>query len=205
MGKIAIVIYSAYGHIKSLAEVMATGAREAGNDVKIFRVAETLSEEVQGKMHIAKFEDIPVIQPAQLPDFDGFLFGLPVLSIFSTRYGIAPAQMKAFWDATGQLWGKQALANKFAGCFVSTGTQHGGQETTVMSFIPHFVHHGIIFVPLGFSHPALFDSTEVIGGSPWGAGTVAGGDGSRKASEKELAIAKTQGTNFGKIVAKATA
>ncbi|KAJ3218050.1 hypothetical protein HDU67_006750 [Dinochytrium kinnereticum] len=196
--KIYVVIYSSWGHIKTLGEHLAKGAREAGAEVKIFRVPETLPEEVTAKMHMAKFDDIPVITPAELEEADGFLFGLP------TRYGVPAGQIKTFWDSTGQLWMKQALAGKYAGCFTSTATQCGGQETTIMTMIPHFVHHGMIFVPFGYGHPNLHDNTEVHGGGPWGAGTIAGGDGSRQPHEKELAVAHAQGKKFAEILTKAT-
>ncbi|KAI8851982.1 NAD(P)H:quinone oxidoreductase, type IV [Chytridium lagenaria] len=196
--KIYVIIYSSWGHIKTLGESIAKGAKEAGAEVKIFRVPETLPSEVTAKMHMASFDDIPVITPAELTEADGFLFGLP------TRYGVPAAQIKTFWDSTGQLWMTQALAGKFAGCFTSTATQCGGQETTIMTFIPHLVHHGISFVPLGYSHPNLHDNTEVHGGGPWGSGTIAGGDGSRKPHEKELAVAHEQGKRFAQLLNKVT-
>jgi NAD(P)H dehydrogenase (quinone) len=111
-----------------------------------------------------------------------------------------PAQIKAFLDSTGGLWASGGLAGKFAGTFFSTASQHGGQETTAFTTITYFAHHGMVYVPLGFANPHLFDNSEVIGGSAYGAGTVANGDGSRQVSQKELEIAHTQGENFGKIV-----
>ncbi|KAJ3101878.1 hypothetical protein HDU97_000991 [Phlyctochytrium planicorne] len=196
--KIYVIIYSSWGHIKTLAESVAKGAKEAGAEVKIFRVPETLPEEVTQKMYMAKFEDIPVITAAELVEADGFLFGIP------TRYGTPAAQIKTFWDSTGQLWMKQSLAGKFAGAFTSTATQCGGQESTIFSFLPNLAHHGIVFVPFGYGHPNIQDNSEVLGGGPWGAGTIAGGDGSRKPHEKELAVAVAQGKKFAEIVAKST-
>ncbi|KAJ1550649.1 hypothetical protein HK096_005756 [Nowakowskiella sp. JEL0078] len=207
--KIAVVIYSTYGHIEKvqlLSESIAKGAEEAGAEVKIFKVPETLSKEVLELLHAKSWSidlmalqvDLPEITPEILAEYDGFLFGLP------TRYGAAPAQVKAFWDSTGGLWSKGALVGKYGGIFTSTATQHGGQETTPFTFITHYAHHGINFVPIGFSTPLLFDNSEVLGGSPWGAGTIANGDGSRQPHEKELAIAEHQGKHFTNIVIKAT-
>ncbi|KAJ1557012.1 hypothetical protein HK405_001109, partial [Cladochytrium tenue] len=119
-----------------------------------------------------------------------------------TRYGTAPAQIKAFWDQTGGLWGAGALVGKYGAVFTSTGTQHGGQETTILTFLPHYVHHGINFVPLGYTASDVNNIEEVLGGGPWGAGVVTGGQGQRQASEKELAVAKHQGVHFAKTLNK---
>ncbi|RKO88678.1 flavo protein-like protein [Blyttiomyces helicus] len=148
-------------------------------------------------MYAQKFDEIPVLAPEDLVKADGFLFGIP------TRFGTPAAQVKTFWDATGKLWGTGALVGKYAGVFTSTGGQHGGMETTIFTFLPHLAHHGIIYVPLGYQAPELHDQSEIIGGSPWGAGAIAGGDGSRKVSEKEIQIALTQGRTFSKTVLKA--
>ncbi|KAJ3144893.1 hypothetical protein HDU89_007696 [Geranomyces variabilis] len=159
-----VVIYSTWGHIKTMAEAVMKGLNEAGNvTASLYQVAETLPEGVLEKMHAARFPDIPVLDPKDLTNADAFLFGIP------TRYG------------------------------------HGGQETTIYTFLPHLVHHGMIFVPLGYQSKVLFDNSEVIGGSPWGAGTVANGDGSRQPSAKELEIAETQGKTFAATVARAHA
>ncbi|KAJ1560100.1 hypothetical protein HK096_009997, partial [Nowakowskiella sp. JEL0078] len=124
-----------------LAKSVAKGITEAGGEAKIFKVPETLSKEVLEKLH-AKTVDLPEITPEILAEYDGFIFG------FGTRYGAAPAQIKAFWDSTGQLWSKGALVGKFGGVFTSTATQHGGQETTILTFLTHYVHHGVIYVPI---------------------------------------------------------
>ncbi|KAI9093822.1 NAD(P)H:quinone oxidoreductase, type IV, partial [Phlyctochytrium arcticum] len=192
--KVYVIIYSTWGHTKTIAEAIVKGLEETNVEAKLWRVQETLSEEVLDKMHAAKFDDIPVIEPSQLTEADGYLFGIP------TRYGLPAAQVRAFWDATGQLWQSGALVGKYAGIFTSTATQHGGQETTAFSFLPQLVHHGILFVPTGYSNPLLNDNTEVIGGSAYGAGTVAEGDGSRQPSPKELDIAAHQGRHFAKII-----
>ncbi|KAJ2783174.1 hypothetical protein H4R18_001841 [Coemansia javaensis] len=199
MVKIFVITYSTYGHINTLAKSVVKGLEKAGAQVSRFQIAETLSDEVLAKMYAPPKEDIPIISPAQLPEADGFLFGFP------TRYGTVPAQVKAFFDATGSLWQKQALAGKPAGFFFSTASQHGGQETTVLTSLPVLAHHGLIYVPLGYSNPNLFGNDEVVGGSAWGAGTVANGDGSRQPSAKELEIAESQGEGFAKVAKKLAA
>lgn len=201
--KIAIVYYSMYGHIKTLADAELKGIREAGGDATLFQVEETLPQEVLTKMHApAKPTDITVLSdPAQLEEFDGILFGIP------TRYGNFPAQFKAFWDKSGKQWQQGSFWGKYAGVFISTGTLGGGQETTAISTMSTLVHHGFIYVPLGyktaFAH--LANLTEIHGGSPWGAGTFAGADGSRQPTELELTIAVEQGKAFYQAVAKAHA
>ncbi|ORZ13265.1 flavo protein-like protein [Absidia repens] len=193
--KIYIVLYSLYHHIYKLATSIAEGAEANGCEVKIFQVKETLSEEILGKMKAPPKPDLPVITAAQLTEADGILFGVP------TRFGTFPAQVKTLLDATGSLWAKGSLAQKFAGFFVSCASQHGGFETTALTAITYLVHHGINFVPFGYPNPALFDNTKVICGSPYGAGTSTNGDGSRQPIEDELNIAKHQGENFAKFLA----
>ncbi|KAG0698904.1 flavoprotein-like protein [Suillus ampliporus] len=196
--KVAIIIYSMYGHIAQMAESVKSGIESAGGTTTIYQIAETLSDEVLVKMHAPPKQSYPIITPSELTDFDAFIFGVP------TRYGNFPAQWKAFWDATGSLWVKGALAGKFAGVFVSTGTPGGGQEATVISSLSTLTHHGIIFVPLGYKNTfaQLANVTEVRGGSPWGAGTFAGADGARQPSALELEIASLQGKGFWEIVSK---
>ncbi|KAI7883991.1 NAD(P)H:quinone oxidoreductase, type IV [Lichtheimia hyalospora FSU 10163] len=189
-----IVIYTLYHHIYKLALEVQKGLEAVGVEVKLFQVAETLSDEILTKMHAPPKPDLPVISVEQLTEPDGLIFGIP------TRFGSCPAQIKALLDATGKLWATGALSGKFAGTFFSTASQHGGQETTSLTTITYFAHHGMIYVPFGFAHTALFDNSEVVGGSAYGAGTVANGDGSRQPTEKELDIARTQGENFGKVV-----
>ncbi|OJA15886.1 hypothetical protein AZE42_09701 [Rhizopogon vesiculosus] len=196
--KVAIIIYSMYGHIAKMAESVKNGIESAGGTTTIFQIAETLPDEVLTKMHAPSKPSYPVVTPSQLTEFDAFIFGIP------TRYGNFPAQWKAFWDATGGLWLKGALAGKFAGVFVSSGTPGGGQESTVISSMSTLVHHGMIFVPLGYKNtfPQLSNLTEVRGGSPWGSGTFAGADGSRQPSALELEIAEIQGKDFWETVSK---
>lgn len=193
--KIAIVIYSMYGHIAKMAEAVKKGIESEGGHATILQVAETLPEDVLAKMHAPPKPAYPIASPADLLEYDAYLFGI------STRYGGFPAQFKAFFDASGQLWQAGQLWGKFAGAFVSTGGPGGGQESTYFSILTTLVHHGLIFVPLGYKHTnALWNAhfSEVRGGSPFGAGTFAG-DGSRQPSEVELETASIQGREFFKI------
>ncbi|RXW14851.1 hypothetical protein EST38_g11000 [Candolleomyces aberdarensis] len=196
--KVAIVIYSLYGHIAKLAEAEKAGIEKAGGKADIYQVPETLSQEILTKMHAPPKPDYPLITVDILPTYDAFLFGIP------TRYGNFPAQWKALWDATGALWAGGKLAGKYAGMFTSTAGLGGGQESTFLSSLSTLTHHGIIYVPLGYSHAFELQSniTEVHGGSPWGAGTLAGADGSRQPSELELEVARRQGSAFWNIVSK---
>jgi len=198
--KVAIVFYSMYGHIQKLALAEQAGLKKAGIEADVYQVQETLPAEVLTKMYAPPKSDFPVIDPATLAKYDAFLIGIP------TRYGNFPAQWKAFWDATGGLWASGGLFGKYAGVFVSTGGPGGGQESTVIAAMSTLAHHGVVFVPLGYA-PAFGQITnlsEVHGGSPWGAGTFAGSDGSRQPSALELEIATIQGETFGKAVSKVT-
>ncbi|KAL2203920.1 flavoprotein WrbA [Sarocladium strictum] len=199
--KIAIVYYSMYGHIKTLAEAEKKGIEAAGGTADLYQVKETLPEEVLTKMHApAKAADVPVIDAQKLAEYDAFLIGIP------TRYGNFPAQWKTFWDTTGGLWASGGLWGKMAGIFISTGTLGGGQESTAIAAMSTLAHHGVIYVPFGYAKAfgQMSDLSEVHGGSPWGAGSFAGADGSRQPSAKELEIATIQGTNFYETVAKYT-
>ncbi|KAJ6443087.1 quinone oxidoreductase [Purpureocillium lavendulum] len=200
--KIAIVYYSMYGHIRQLAEAEKKGIEKAGGKADLYQIPETLTDDVLAKMHApAKPTDVPVLSdPATLAEYDAFLLGIP------TRYGNFPAQWKAFWDKTGGIWASGGFYGKFAGVFISTAGHGGGQESTAIASMSTLTHHGIIYVPLGYakSFGQLTDLTQVHGGSPWGAGTFAAGDGSRQPSALELEIATIQGENFYKTVARAT-
>ncbi|TFY64583.1 hypothetical protein EVJ58_g2530 [Rhodofomes roseus] len=193
--KIAIIIYTMYGHIAKMAETVKSGVEAAGGSATIYQVAETLPQDILDLLHAPAKPAYPVLQPADLPQFDAFIFGVP------TRYGNMPAQLKAFFDATGQLWATGALAGKYVSVFVSTGTPGGGQETTVINLLSTFVHHGLIFVPLGYSKTfgQLANLTEARRG---GAGTFAGADGSRQPTALELELAKLQGEHFYSVVSK---
>jgi len=199
--KIAIVYYSMYGHVKTLAEAELKGIREAGGDATLFQVPETLSQDVLDKMYAPpKPTDVATLNdPAELEAFDGVLFGIP------TRYGNFPAQFKTFWDKTGKQWQQGSFWGKYAGMFISTGTLGGGQESTAISAMSTLVHHGFIYVPLGYktTFAQLANLEEIHGGSPWGAGTFSAGDGSRQPTPLELSIAVEQGKAFYAAVAKA--
>ncbi|VUC30022.1 unnamed protein product [Clonostachys rosea] len=201
MAKIAIVYYSMYGHIRTLAEAEKKGIEKVeGVSVDVYQIPETLSDEVLKKMYApAKAADIPVLEdPTTLEQYDAFLLGIP------TRYGNFPAQWKTFWDKTGKQWGAGGFYGKLAGLFISTGSLGGGQESTALASLSTLAHHGIIYVPFGYAKAfgQLTDLSEVHGGGPWGAGTFAAGDGSRQPSEKELEIATIQGEVFAQTVKK---
>ncbi|CUS21019.1 LAQU0S02e03906g1_1 [Lachancea quebecensis] len=195
MAKIAIITYSMYGHIDTLAKSIQKGVQAAGGQADLFRVEETLPEEVLEKMSAPSKPDIPIATTQVLEEYDAFLFGVP------TRYGNVPAQWAAFWDQTGGLWVKGALQGKPAGLFVSTGSYGGGQEITIKTCMTYLVHHGLIYIPLGYKNvfAELSNVEEIHGGSAWGAGTLAGADGSRQPSELELRMAVAQGKSFYEV------
>ncbi|KIW04145.1 NAD(P)H:quinone oxidoreductase, type IV [Verruconis gallopava] len=200
--KIAIVFYSMYGHIRQLAEAEKKGIEAAGGSATLFQVKETLPDDVLEKMGAlnAKDTSIPVLDdPKDLLEYDAFLFGIP------TRFGNFSAQWKTFWDKTGQIWATGGYWGKYAGLFVSSGTPGGGQESTALAAMSTLAHHGLIYVPLGYKtvFPKLANFDEPHGGSPWGAGTFAGADGSRKPTQLELSIAEEQGKAFYGAVSKA--
>ncbi|KAF8695548.1 hypothetical protein HU200_037394 [Digitaria exilis] len=192
--------YSTWGHVATLAEEIKKGVDSvAGVESTVWRVPETLPEEVLGKMHAApKREEHPVITAAQLAEADGILLGFP------TRFGMMAAQMKAFIDSTGGLWRTQALPGKPAGLFFATGSQGGGQETTALTAVTQLAHHGMLFVPIGATFGAgMFGMDEVRGGGPYGAGTFAGtAEAPRTPSDTELAMARHQGSYFAAIAKK---
>lgn len=192
--------YSTYGHVKTLAEAEVKGIQAAGGTADLFQLPETLPEDVLAKIHAPpKPTDVTILSdPNTLAAYDGFLFGIP------TRYGNFPVQWKAFWDSTGAQWQSGAFAGKFAGLFVSTASPGGGQESTAIAALSTLTHHGISYVPLGYKHTfgQLTNLSEVHGGSPWGAGTFAGGDGSRQPSPLELEIAEIQGKTFYEHLSK---
>jgi len=196
--KIAIVVYSMYGHITKMAEAVKKGIEEAGGSATFYQVPETLPQEVLTKMYAAPKPSFPVITPEELAKYDAFIMGVP------TRFGNFPAQWKAFWDSTSGLWASGALNGKYAGAFTSTAGPGGGQESTIAATISTLTHHGVIFVPLGYAHAfgQLTNLSEVHGGSPWGAGTFAASDGSRQPTALELEIATIQGKAFYGVVSK---
>ncbi len=195
---IQVVFYSMYGHVYRMAEAIAEGARTVeGCEVQLLQVPELMPEEVLeqygAKAARAGFSHIPVATPAQLADADGIIFGTP------TRFGNMAAQMRNFLDQTGGLWMQGALVGKVGSVFVSTGTQHGGQETTITSFHTTLFHHGMIVVGVPYAEQRLVNMSEITGGTPYGATTLAAGDGSRQPSENELAIARYQGRHVASI------
>ncbi len=199
--KVLVVYYSMYGHVHAMAEAVAQGVAEAkGAEGVLRRVPETLPADVLEKMGAAQaqkaFDHVPVCKADELASADAIAFGTP------TRFGNMCGQMRQFLDATGGLWSKGALIGKPAAVFTSTGTQHGGQESTILSFIPTLMHHGMVVVGLPYSFKGQTTVSEVSGGSPYGASTIAGGDGSRKPSSNELAGARFLGKHLAQIAAK---
>jgi NAD(P)H dehydrogenase (quinone) len=204
MAKIQIVFYSTYGHVFQLAEAVAAGAREiAGSEVEVYQVAETLSDEILGKMHALeakkKFAHVPIADPHKLAEADAIILGTP------TRYGSAAAQMRAFLDATGGLWSKGALIGKVGSAFTSTASQHGGQETTLLTLATFFYHQGMVIAGVPYSAPGLTNLDAISGGTPYGASTIAGPKGERTVTANELEIAKAQGRHVAQIAAKLVA
>ncbi len=199
--KITVVFYSTYGHIYQMAEAVVRGAKQVpGAEVSLYQVKELLSDEILEKMHAKEarqaFAHIPIIDPKQLGEGDAIIFGTP------TRYGNVCAQMQNMMDATGQLWASGGLVGKVGSVFTSTGSQHGGQETTLTSFHTELLHHGMIIVGLAFTDKRLSTMSEITGGTPYGASTIAGGDGSRMPSENELGLAEAQGRRVAEITSK---
>ncbi len=196
--KINVIFYSAYGHIWRMAEAVAQGAREVpGAEVRVLQVPETVSDEVlaaMGALETRKqFAHIPIARLDDLAEADAIIFGTP------TRFGMMCSQMRAFLDSTGPLWARGALIGKVGSVFTSTGTQHGGQESTILNFHTTLLHHGMIVVGVPYSEQRLMNMQEISGGSPYGASTLAGPDGSREPSENELAIARFQGKHVAQI------
>jgi NAD(P)H:quinone oxidoreductase type IV len=196
--KIQVVFYSMYGHVYQLAEAEAAGAREVpGVDVALYQVPELMPEEALvksgAKQARAAFAHIPVAKPDQLAEADAIIFGTP------TRFGNMCAQMRNFLDQTGGLWMAGKLIGKIGSVFTSTGSQHGGQETTITSFHSTLLHQGMIIVGVPYSEAALLNMNEITGGTPYGASTLAGADGSRKPTENELRIARFQGKHVATI------
>lgn len=196
MTKILVLYYSTYGHVETLASAIAEGARSVeGTQVTLKRVPETMPPEVARQYGAKLDQAAPVADPKELGEYDAILFGTP------TRFGNMAAQMRNFLDQTGSLWAKGALVGKVGSVFVSTGTG-GGNESTIISFVTTLMHHGMVYVGLPYASPELADISEVKGGSPWGAGTIAGADGSRQPSAKELAQARFQGAHVARLAVK---
>lgn len=199
MTKVLVLYYSSYGHIEKMAEAVAAGAREAGADVAIKRVPELVPEDVAKAMHFKLDQAAPIATVDELPNYDAIIIGVP------TRFGNMPAQMKNFLDQTGGLWFGGKLIGKVGSVFSSTATQHGGQESTILSTHTVLLHHGMVVVGLPYSFQGQMGVSEVTGGSPYGATTIANGDGSRQPSANELAGAQFQGRHVAQIAAKLSA
>ncbi len=194
MPKVLVLYYSSYGHIETMAQSIAAGAKEIeGAEVTIKRVPETVEAEVARQSGIKLDQAAPIAQPGELADYDAIIFGTP------TRFGNMIAQMRSFLDQTGGLWANGALIGKVGSVFVSTATQHGGQETTITSFHTSLLHHGMVVVGLPYSAQGQMRIDEITGGSPYGATTIAGGDGSRQPSDNELELARFQGNHVAAI------
>lgn len=196
MAKVLVLYYSAYGHIETMAEAMAAGAREAGAEVTIKRVPETVPEDIARKAHFKLDQKAPVATIEELENYDAIVVGT------GTRFGRISSQMAAFLDRAGGLWARGALNGKVGGAFTSTGTQHGGQEMTLFSVIANLMHFGLLIVGLDYGFAGQTISDEVTGGAPYGASTIAGGDGSRQPSENELAGARYQGRRIAETANK---
>jgi NAD(P)H dehydrogenase (quinone) len=196
MAKVLVLYYSSYGHIETMAKAVAEGAREAGATVDIKRVPETAPEAVAKAAHFKLDQDAPVATVAELADYDAIVIGA------GTRFGRMPSQMAAFLDQAGGLWARGALNGKVGGAFTSTATQHGGQETTLFSIITNLLHFGMVIVGLDYGHAGQMKIDEVTGGSPYGATTIAGGDGSRQPTENELVGARYQGRKIAETAVK---
>ena len=199
MSKVLVLYYSSYGHIEKMAGAVAEGARAAGAEATVKRVPELVSEDVAKKSGFKLDQAAPIATVDELADYDAIILGVP------TRFGNMPAQMKNFLDQTGGLWAKGKLVGKVGSVFTSTATQHGGQESTILSTHTVLLHHGMVIVGLPYSFQGQTKIDEITGGSPYGASTIAGGDGSRQPSENELAGAKFQGRHVAEIAAKLAA
>ena len=199
MTKVLVLYYSSWGHMEQMANAAAEGARAAGADVTVKRVPELTPVEVAKQFHYKLDQAAPIAGPNELADYDAIIFGTP------TRYGMMAAQMKNFIDQTGGLWAKGALVGKVGSTMSSSATQHGGQEATNLSFHTVLLHHGMVVVGLPYAFQGQMGVDEVKGGTPYGASTIAGGDGSRQPSEVELAGARFQGEHVAKIAGKLSA
>jgi NAD(P)H dehydrogenase (quinone) len=196
MAKVLVLYYSTYGHIEQMANALADGARAAGATVDVKRVPETVPEEVARNGHFKLDQPAPIATVNELPDYDAIVIGAP------TRYGRMPSQMAAFLDQTGGLWAKGALNGKVGAAFTSSATQHGGQETTQFSLITNLLHFGMVVVGLPYSFAGQMTLDEITGCSPYGASTIAGGQGQRQPSRNELDGARHQGELVAKTAQK---
>ncbi|CDG33454.1 MULTISPECIES: NAD(P)H:quinone oxidoreductase [Acetobacteraceae] len=196
MSKVLVLYYSSYGHVETMAHSIAEGVRATGVEAVVKRVPELVPEEAARAHHFKLEQDAPVATPAELVEYDGIIIGAP------TRFGRLPAQMANFWDQTGGLWAKGELIGKVGAVFTSTATQHGGQETTLYSLMSNLLHHGMVISGLPYSFQGQMRSDEIVGGAPYGATTIANGDGSRQPSETDLEGARFLGRHVAGLVRK---
>ena len=196
MAKVLVLYYSSWGHVEQMAHAAAEGAREAGAEVTVKRVPELVPEEVARQFHYKLDQAAPIARPADLVEYDAIIVGT------GTRYGRMTSQMANFWDQTGGLWAQGKLIGKVGAAFTSTASQHGGQETTLMGIHTNLLHQGMVIVGLPYSFQGQLGTSEVMGNSPYGASTIAGGDGSRQPSAVELEGARFQGRHVAGIAAK---
>jgi NAD(P)H dehydrogenase (quinone) len=196
MAKVLVLYYSSYGHIETMAKAVAEGAIAAGAQVDIKRVPETAPLEVAKNAHFKLDQEAPIATVADLADYDAIIVGT------GTRFGRMSSQMAAFLDQAGGLWARGALNGKVGGAFTSTASQHGGQETTLFSIITNLLHFGMVIVGLDYGHTGQMGHEVVVGGAPYGATTIAGGDGSRQPSESELEGARYQGRRVAETAIK---
>ena len=199
MTKVLVLYYSSYGHIETMAQAVAEGVRAAGAEAVVKRVPELVPEEVARASHYKLDQAAPVAEPGELADYDAIIIGT------GTRYGRMTSQMANFWDQTGGLWAQGRLIGKVGAAFTSTGTQHGGQETTLMNIHTMLLHHGMLIAGLPYSFQGQSRMDEVVGGAPYGATTIAGGDGSRQPSATELEGARFVGRHVAEIAGKLAA
>ncbi len=196
MAKVLVLYYSSYGHIETMAYAVAEGAKAAGAEVDVMRVPELLPPEAAKKAGYKVDQKAPIAKVEDLPKYDAIIVGV------GTRYGRMASQMANFLDQTGGLWAKGALNGKVGGAFTSTATQHGGQEMTLFSIITNLMHFGMVIVGMNYGFSGQMTLDEITGGAPYGATTIAGGDGSRQPSENELEGAKYQGRQVAEVAAK---
>lgn len=196
MAKVLVLYHSTYGHIETMAYAVAEGAKSEGAEVTVLRVPELVPDDVAKASHYKLDQPAAVAKVDDLTEYDAIIVGA------GTRFGTVASQMRNFWDQTGGLWFQGKLVGKVGSVFTSTATQHGGQESTILSFIPTFLHHGMVVAGLPYAFQGQMGVEQVKGGSPYGASTITDGDGSRQPSEIELEGARFQGAHVAKIAAK---
>lgn len=196
MTKVLVLYYSSYGHLETMANAVAEGVRSAGAEVAVKRVPENVPEEIAKGAHFKLDQAAPIATVEELPEYDAIIFGAP------TRFGTVASQMRAFIDQTGGLWFTGKLIGKVGSIFTSSATQHGGQESTILGFLPTLLHHGMVVVGLPYSFAGQMGVDEIKGGSPYGATTISDGDGSRQPSAVELDAARFQGRHVAEIAGK---